>query len=189
MGGFNLLATLCDVGWKSNSCCWVYKFQTNFCGLQSQSQACQQLWRDLTSVSLLCWQARSGDCILALCLRRNRRQENISTLVLSGVNGWSGSRLEICSDAGSNDCTDPTEKKSPLWDKVPDLLWSLAFLFFCWPDGWVLLYPDAGVGVAEVAGVGGAGWVWQGGVQQAAVRAAGRGAVRVVALLQTGGGW
>ena len=40
------------------------------------------------------------------------------------------------------------------------------------------------MGVAEVAGVGGAGWVWQRGVQQAAVRAAGRGTVRVVALLQ-----
>ena len=32
--------------------------------------------------------------------------------------------------------------------------------------------------------MGGAGWVWQGGVQQAAVRATGRGTVRVVALLQ-----
>ena len=40
------------------------------------------------------------------------------------------------------------------------------------------------MGVAEVAGVGGAGRVWQRGVQQAAVRAAGRGTVRVVALLQ-----
>ena len=78
------------------------------------------------------------------------------------------------------------QKKIPIMRQSPRSL--LAFLFFCWPDCWVLLYPDAGVGVAEVAGVGGAGWVWQRGVQQAAVRAAGRGAVRVVAFLQTGGG-
>ena len=103
--------------------CWVYKFQTNFSGLQSQSRTCQQLWRDLTSVSLLCWQARSGDCIVALCLRRNSRQEDISTLVLSWVNGWwPGSRLEICSDAASNDCTDPTQKNTPHYDNTKSLI-------------------------------------------------------------------
>ena len=80
------------------------------------------------------------------------------------------------------------QKKIPIMRQSPRSLVVFGFSFFYWPDCWVLLYPDAGVGVAEVAGVGGAGWVWQRGVQQAAVRAAGRGAVRVVALLQTGGG-